>query len=484
MQKSIAKNIIYKILLNVFNVILPILVGPYAYRTLGASSMGKVNFSETIFTYFFIFAVFGIHQYGLREISAIKDNKKKSEQLFTSLFILSIFTNLLTFGAYLLFSYFGYAEKGLFYILLIFGFNFIANIFYVEWLNEAYENFDFITLKTIIVKLIYVVMLFIFVQTAQDFYQFTGLLVLSNFLNNIISYIYIRRTVKFDFSNITIKKHLKPLLLIAIFSNAHILYTHLDRFFLGEYVGEKYVSFYVMAFQIMSIINLLMLSVIQVTLPRLSYLSESDDETAYDKLLNTISQLYFITLFPAAIGIIIVSNLIVVIYGGAQYAAAGPTLAIFSVYMVILGIQSILGNQIMYIKRKEHILVRALLVFGVINIILKIILLKITLFTPTTATLTTTIATLLLVVYIYFYIKKSLKVNYHLFTMANFKYLLYSLTFFPISYVVQLYVSGTIPLFLALVVTNGLAYTLLLFLTKDEILFLALSKLTSKFKKS
>ena len=64
---------------------------------------------------------------------------------------------------------------------------------------------DFITLKTIIVKLIYVVMLFIFVQTAQDFYQFTGLLVLSNFLNNIISYIYIRRTVKFDFSNITIK---------------------------------------------------------------------------------------------------------------------------------------------------------------------------------------------------------------------------------------------------------------------------------------
>ncbi|MGR5967598.1 hypothetical protein ACT7C1_02055 [Bacillus paranthracis] len=49
MQKSIAKNIIYKILLNIFNVILPILVGPYAYRTLGASSMGKVNFSETIF---------------------------------------------------------------------------------------------------------------------------------------------------------------------------------------------------------------------------------------------------------------------------------------------------------------------------------------------------------------------------------------------------------------------------------------------------
>jgi len=36
MQKSIASNIFYKILLNTFNIILPILVGPYAYRTLGA----------------------------------------------------------------------------------------------------------------------------------------------------------------------------------------------------------------------------------------------------------------------------------------------------------------------------------------------------------------------------------------------------------------------------------------------------------------
>ncbi|HDW3057425.1 oligosaccharide flippase family protein [Bacillus thuringiensis] len=481
MQKSIAKNIIYKIILNTFNVILPILVGPYAYRTLGATSMGKVNFSETIFTYFFIFAVFGIHQYGLREISAIKDNKKDVEQLFTSLFLLSIVTNLITFGAYLLFSYFGYGEKDLFFVLFIFGFNFIANIFYVEWLNEAYENFDFITLKTIIVKLIYVVMLFIFIQTSQDFYQFTGLLVLSNFLNNIISYTYIRRSVKFDFSNVKIVKHLKPLLLIAIFSNANILYTHLDRFFLGEYVGEKSVSFYVMSFQIMSIINLLMLSVIQVTLPRLSYLSETADERAYERLLSKISQLYFITLFPSAIGLIIVSNLVVVIYGGVEYKAAGSTLSIFSIYMVAVGIQSILANQIMYVKRKEHILVRLLLVFGCVNIVLKIILLDFNIFTPTIATLTTTIATILLVAFIYMYIKKVLKVNYHLFTLENFKYLFYSLSFIPISYVIQMYITSTIFLFLALVLANGMAYVLLLLLTKDEILFMVIDKLKPKF---
>lgn len=480
MQKSIAKNIIYKILLNTFNFILPILVGPYAYRTLGAESMGKVNFSETIFTYFFIFAVFGIHQYGLREVSAIKDDKKKVEQLFTSLFLLSIVTNLLTFGVYVFFSYYGYGDQDLFFVLLIYGVSFITNIFYVEWLHEAYENFDFITLKTIIIKLIYVALVFIFVQTSEDFYEYAALIIFASFLNNIVSYVYIRRSVKFDFSNITIVKHLKPLLLIALFSNAHILYTHLDRFFLGEYVGEKYVSFYVMAFQIMSIINILMLSVIQVTLPRLSYLSETDDEGAYDRLLGKISQLYFITLFPAAIGLIITSNLVVVIYGGEEYAPAGPTLAAFSIYMIALGIQSILGNQIMYVKRKEHILVRLLLVFGLLNIILKVILLRSGTFTPTTATLTTAISTIFLVAFIYVYIRKSLKIQYRLFTMANMKYLFYSLTFIPISYVIQMYVTGTFALFGALVLVNGIVYLLLLFLTKDEILFMVLNKLKPK----
>ncbi|MDF9558713.1 flippase, partial [Bacillus tropicus] len=76
MQKSIASNIFYKILLNTFNIILPILVGPYAYRTLGATSIGTVNLAETFFNYFFVFAVFGVYQYGLREISLIKNDKK------------------------------------------------------------------------------------------------------------------------------------------------------------------------------------------------------------------------------------------------------------------------------------------------------------------------------------------------------------------------------------------------------------------------
>ncbi|MCX0392569.1 oligosaccharide flippase family protein, partial [Clostridium perfringens] len=96
MSKSISKNIIFKFLLNIFNVVVPIIIGPYVLRVLGPDLMGTINFSQTIYGYFFIFAGFGVYQYGLREISRVRDDKKKLSQVYTSLFTLTFITNILT----------------------------------------------------------------------------------------------------------------------------------------------------------------------------------------------------------------------------------------------------------------------------------------------------------------------------------------------------------------------------------------------------
>lgn len=484
MQKSLGSNIFYKILLNTFNIILPILVGPYAYRMLGANSMGTVNFAETVFNYFFIFAVFGVYQYGLREISLVKNDKKKVSQLFTSLYVINFTTSILALIAFILCSYIGYGDKDLFPVLLIFGFNFISNMFYVEWFNEAHENYDFITKKTVAVRLIYVVLLFTFIHGADDYKQFAGLLVLSTFLNHFISFIYVKRRVPFDFSNLTIIPHLKPLFLVVIFSNATLLYTQLDRLFLGEYAGKAAVAFYVMAFQIMTIINTLMLSVIQVTIPRLSYLSGNATEKEYETLLNKISKVYFITLFPAAIGLMIIAHGAVIIYGGDEFANAGSTLMVFALYMISVGIESILANQVIYVKKKENILIRFLFICGFINLVFNITLIFFNVLTPTTAIITTTIANCLLITFEYIYVKKKLKVNYTLFDMQKLKYLFYSLTFLPLALVVRIVIPGQILQVIVTILTCGFVYALILWITKDAILLMLLEKMKAKFKRS
>ena len=38
---------------------------------------------------------------------------------------------------------------------MVMGLNIVFNMFNVEWINEALENYDFIAIKTMLVKIIY-----------------------------------------------------------------------------------------------------------------------------------------------------------------------------------------------------------------------------------------------------------------------------------------------------------------------------------------
>lgn len=481
MKKSLFKNIIYKILLNVFNLILPILVGPYVNRVLGAHSIGRVQVSETIYTYFLIFATFGVYQYGLRELSRIRDDKQKVSQLFTSLYTISTVTGVIAMLCYLAFSYFKFSSSIYYPVLLIYSLNFISYIFYVEWVNEAMENYDFITIKTIIVRVIYVVLIFLFVRSTRDYQHYALLLVLSMFLNNLISFVFIKRKVKFDFTHIQIKKHLKPMFLVVIFSNAAVLFTQLDRYMLGVYVGAKAESYYVIPQQIMGIVSALMLSVVQVTIPRLSNILGSNDEKSYLILLNNISKLYFSLLFPASLGLYILSDVAIMIYGGKGFLAGIPALSMFAFYMIVTGIDSIFSNQIIYVKKKEHILVRLIFLSGLTNLVFKIILLKLGILTPRNAMLTTTIAYGLLIALEYGYIRRFLKVPYQFFDFGKLKYLLYSLLFIPVSFGIRHYFSGPIPLFIGIVGANAVIYAGILILTKDFVYQMFIGKIKGRF---
>jgi O-antigen/teichoic acid export membrane protein len=486
MEKSLFKNAIYKIALNFFNLIVPILIGPYVYRALGAESIGKVKYGESIFNYFFIFATFGIYQYGLREISRIKSDKTKVAQLFTTLFTLSLITNAVTMAGYFLVAYFGFGDHYLFPILLIFSFSFIMNIFYVEWLNEAFENYDFITIKTIIVKIIYVVLLIALVKSSADYLVFTSLLVLTTTLNNLISFVYIKRQVKFDFSNMKFRPHIKPLFLVVIFMNGNILYSQLDIFMLGRYVSEAAVSFYVMSKQITTIISALMLSVVQVTIPRLSYILGTADEKSYVSLVQRVAKIYYAVLFPAAIGLLAVSDLGVIAYGGKEFAGAGSVLAVYSIYMIFVGTDNVLANQVMYVKKKENILVRFIVVGGIFNLLLNSIFVYFDAFNAAVAIGTTGVSTILLVALEYYYVRKKLGIPLFLFNAANLKYLLFSLSFFPISYLFRMFISGTYVLFTVIVAACIAVYAALLWITKDEVMQMLLDKVKHKvpgFKK-
>ena len=190
-MNSLSKNIIYKFILNIFNIFVPFIIGPYALRVLGAETMANIFYSQSIFEYFFIFSCFGIYQYGIRELSTVRKNKSILRQKFTSLLIISVLASLTTILAFFIFINFKFKGQIEFSILSILSINILSNMIYVEWAIEALEEYKFITIEAIIVKSIYVVLLILLVKSPADYKIYLFLLVASSIANNLISFIYI-----------------------------------------------------------------------------------------------------------------------------------------------------------------------------------------------------------------------------------------------------------------------------------------------------
>lgn len=470
MSKSISKNAVFKTMLNLFNIALPLIITPIVLGAIKETYNGYISVGETWNTVFMTFACFGVSQYGLREISRVRDDEEKLNKTITSLFVITTTTTLITTVAYILLITFKYSGQAPFYTCLVMGGNVLFNIFYVEWINEALENYDFIAIKTMVVRIIYSLIVILFVKNENNYLLYLYVLVGFNFINNILSFIYIRKRTKFDFRDLEIKRHLKPMFQTLILSNTYLLYTQLDRVMIDNYIGSTETGFYAISFKIMNIIDILIFTIIQVSMSRLvNYLANKSKEIYMD-LLRKVVSIYFILLFPAAIGLLCVSKQAVIIFGrGYRYIGAVPILMVFSLYLIATGIDRIIEQQIIYVFGYEKADTKLALYGGVVNLILNYALVLFGIFTPEMAVVTTLIADIFLISLEYNYlVKRVIKIDIKLFSMSNMKYLLYSLIFIPISIVINSNIENIIISCAADVICCSAVYLGILLVTRDK----------------
>ncbi len=482
-QKSLFKNTIYKAILSLFNIVVPIIVGPYITRLLDVQLYGTYNKVFSEFQFFLTFASFGIYNFGVREISKIRDDKKKVEKLFSNLFLLSIITNLIVMIIYIAYSLFTSSglTTALYMIMII---QIVGNIFYIEFVNEALENYKFITIKTIIVRIIYFASIFVFVRKPEDIIIYAVVICFTVFLNNIISFIYAKRKLKFDFSNIEIKKYIKSMLFILIITNADLLYTQLDRVMLGKIINDVSVTYYYIPYYIVTTVAAIPYAIINVSVPRLSYLIKNQSKEEYLRVLKkSLSSLLFV-IVPMCIGMFVLSNEIINIYAGEKYLGTSMSvvLMIACLARIIISTEAVFTNLVMYPHNKEKQIAIICVSFGIVNFILNILLVLFKVFTPVSALITTAIAELGFLIVESIYAKKKLQLNINVFEGRNKSYFILSILFIPIAYLIKLLNLPFILNILVIVLTCVLFYAGILYIKKDESLIFVINKFLNKIK--
>ena len=482
MKKSIVKNIIFKFSLEIFRIIIPIISVPYIYRIFKPEVMGQIEFSQSIVGYFFIFAGFGVYTYGLREISRVRNNKEQRDKLFTDLFIISTVSSVVVTLLYFGYVYFKFnSDLILKNMLLINSINLISYIFYIEWINEAFENYKFISQKTIIIKIINLICILLFIKFSEDFYKYLFLINIFIFFNNFASFIYIRKYISLSFKNIEIKKYLFPLFLMILISNLNVLYTQLDRITLGFYgVNIEEVAYYGVAQKVMSIMMVIIMSIVRVMMPRLSFYLGEGNKVEYENLLNKTFPYIYLLVFPISIGTVILSNEIALFFGGIEYLVAKFAIIVFGIRLIIVTIESILANQVIFLNQKEKVILYLYGLGGIINFLLKLYLIKYNILTSGTAILTTMISEIVLIILEYKYIKKYLNYDLKVFKLGNLKYLIFSLLFFIIKYLLRDLNYNNLINSLIVFICCSSVYFIILFITKDKCLNEILEKLNIK----
>jgi O-antigen/teichoic acid export membrane protein len=484
MQKnSLFKNAVYKSLLSFVSIVVPLIVGPYIARVLDVNLYGIYNTVYSDFQIFLIFASFGVYTYGVREISKIRDDKKKVAKLFTNLFVVSLISNIIVGIIFLVFALTtstGITKS----IYLLFLIQIVANIFYIEFVNEALENYKFITIKSIVVKLLYLAALLIFVKKPTDIIPYALIICITVFLNNFLSFLYVRKKIPFDFKNVEIVKYISPLLLVVIITNIDALYGTLDMVILGKLVNGFSVTIYYIPYYIVGTLGSIPYSIINVGIPRLSYNYENLGKLEYEKTLKKITSSLLFLIFPICFGVFVLSKEVIWLYAGEKYIAAAPILALSCIFKIFISCQSVLTNLVLYIHGKEKIIVKYGLFFGILNGISDIVLYYLGQLTSFNAMATTCVCMLLLFVFQYLYAKNNLKLSEFIFNKQNLLYLILSAMFIPISMIIRLFNFSMSLNILLIIVSCSLFYSIVLYIKKDEIFIYFINKFKIKLKKS
>lgn len=480
-KNTLFKNTIYKSMLSMVNIVVPLVIGPYIMRLLDVDLYGLYNRVFADFQMFLAFASFGVYTLGVREISKIRNDKEKVSKLFTNLFVISFLSNILVLLIYLVFSI--STSSGLARTLyLVMTIQIFANVFYVEFVNEALENYKFITIKSIIVKIIYFLAILLAVRNPDDIVIYAIVVSLTNFLNNIISFIYAKRRIKFNFSEIEIKKYIKPLVAVLIITNVDLLYGQLDRVMLGKYVSDVSVTIYYTAYYLVSTLSSIPYAIINVSIPRLSYLLKNEGKKIYEeKLNNSISSLLFI-IIPMCLGVFVLSREVIILYAGKKYIAAIVPLMIACITRIFISLESVMNNLVMYPNNREDRILKVSLACGISNLIINYLLVLFKIFSPLTALTTTGLVELTIFITHYIYARKKMNIDVQVFSKKNMTYILLSLLFVPISRIIRSLKLNFYINIIVIIMICSLMYFIVLYIKKDNNLLFILDKFKGKLK--
>lgn len=377
---DIRKNFGYNIILNISTYVASLITFPYVSRVLGAESIGIVTYVNQFVQYFILFSMLGVVGIGTREIAGCGNDEKKRSETFSSLLgISTAFTVIVLFvyGLCICFIPTFIEYKKLF---LIGSAQILFTTFQIEWFYRGIEDFRYITIRNIAIRVLYIVLLFILVKNESDYIIYfilsTGVVV----INAIINLLYSRKFITFRLTKESLQNTWKPFSKqFAILGANNIMnsfYSSFNVVYLGLVCAKTEVGYYSVSNKIMTICLGVITAFSLVMLPRMSSLAGEKDREQFNNLLNKSFAVIIDACIPLCIMLICYAPYIVLILSGNGFERAILPLRIIAPVIVINALAQIVVWQVEMPLHKDKAILTASIIGAVVGLALNFALVK------------------------------------------------------------------------------------------------------------
>lgn len=476
-DKSIKINMILNGIKGVLGVIFPLITFPYISKILGTENIGKYNFANSIISYFVLLAALGINTYAIREGARLRDDKEKLNKFIKEVFTINIIST--TISYLLLFISIAIIPKFKEYstLMWILSLQVIFQTIGIEWIYSIYEDYKYITIRSIMFQILSLALLFIFVHTEKDLYIYAIITVVSSVGSNILNFIHSKKYCKISVTkNINLKKHIKPILILFATTITITIYVNSDITVLGFLTNDHNVGIYSVSTKIYMIIKNLLASVVIVSIPRFSALLAQNKKEEFKSTAEDIYKTLITIVVPSIVGIIVLRNEIILIISDITYIQATSSLALLSIAIFFCLGAYFWGQAMLVPLKQEKKVLKITIVSAIVNIVLNLLLIPI--WKENAAAITTIIAEAIAFIYCKRETKKIIKLDN--FNSTLIKTILGCIPIIIISVITKNYIQNLIISTIVIVLLSVISYVIVEIVLKNEVVVSIIEKVKNK----
>lgn len=370
--RQIIENFFSLSILNALNVLLPLVTLPYILHTVGKANYGAYSYVYVVLQYVILFSTYGFNFSATKQISQCRDNKEAVTRIYNAVIVCKSVIAVALSALLLLFSRLVFKDEvGV--LMFFYGLGMvIGDIFTPVWLFQGMEKMKYMTIVNASSKILFTILIFIFVRTSDDFQLLILLNSFGYILAGLLSLVLVHTQFNIRFHRITFSDIIFQFKDgSAVFGSTFgmNLYRNANIIILKQFVSDDMVGIYSAAEKVIKGFQSIISPAAQALFPHLSNRFKGQPIKSNMRLLRKLALPFTAVVVLVAIGVYIFAPLISDMLCGSEFVAAVPLIRIMTLVILFGEINYLIGIVGLVNMDGQSLFFRSVLITGIFSVI-------------------------------------------------------------------------------------------------------------------